>query len=206
MLAAGRPNVVPPAPTFAETLEVSLFCYANPQLPALLDCWRDGAHAIVCHVADGLPRWQVENWLGRSFPTGASEQQGKLALHALPFLPQTQYDALLGRCHLNFVRGEDSFVRAQWAERPFVWQAYPQAEEAHLVKLEAFLRLYEKVGTGRTAASNFFHAWNGAGPLNWPEFAAAQPTLAARAPAWARQIAAQGDLATNLAKFCTARL
>jgi len=114
----------------------------------------------------------------------------------------TDNDALLARCHLNFVRGEDSFVRAQWAERPFVWQAYPQSDAAHLVKLDAFLNLY----TDATAARRFFHAWNGNGALNWPEFAAVLPSLNARAPVWARQIAAHGDLATNLVKFCLARL
>jgi hypothetical protein len=57
----------------------------------------------------------------------------------LPFLPQVRYDELLWACDLNFVRGEDSFVRAQWAAKPFVWQIYPQAEDAHRVKLDAFL-------------------------------------------------------------------
>ena len=40
------------------------------------------------------------------------------------------------------VRGEDSFVRAQWAALPFVWQAYPQADAAHLTKVAAFLDRY----------------------------------------------------------------
>ncbi|MFL9708813.1 elongation factor P maturation arginine rhamnosyltransferase EarP, partial [Aeromonas veronii] len=34
------------------------------------------------------------------------------------------------------------FVRAQWAARPFLWHIYPQEEEYHLVKLEAFLDRY----------------------------------------------------------------
>ncbi len=202
MLAANPADAVPPEPTFGASLEVSLFCYANAQLPALLDCWRDGAQHIVCHVADGLPRMQVADWLGAPFATGATMATGRLRLAALPFLPQVEYDRLLDRCHLNFVRGEDSFVRAQWAARPFVWQAYPQAEAAHLAKLTAFLARY---APGPTAAA-FFRAWNGDGALDWPAFAAALPTLAARAPGWARQIAAQGDLATNLAHFCAARL
>ncbi|MDP1654157.1 MAG: elongation factor P maturation arginine rhamnosyltransferase EarP [Rhodocyclaceae bacterium] len=225
---------VPSAPTFGETLEISLFCYANLQLPALLDCWRDGDQAIACHVAEGLPRRQVETWLGKSFPPRTTMRRGNLSLDALPFLPQTEYDTLLARCLLNFVRGEDSFVRAQWAERPFVWQAYPQAEGAHLAKLDAFLNRYAKVGAGppqadarppvggsepglrawgaikvgagETALCNFWHAWNGDGALNWQEFSAALPALAARAPGWARQISAHGDLATNLVKFCLSRL
>ncbi len=229
-----RDYAVPPTPTFNGALEVSLFCYDNPALPVLLDYWRIGSQGIVCHVADGLPRQQLEQWLGETFPSGATARRGRLTLHALPFLPQTGYDALLANCQLNFVRGEDSFVRAQWAERPFVWQAYAQADGAHLAKLDAFLHLYAKVGAGPpqadarppvggsepglrawgaikvgaggTALRNFWRAWNGDGALNWPEFAATLPALAARAPGWARQIAAHGDLATNLVKFCQSKL
>lgn len=194
---------VPPAPTFGDVLEVSLFCYDNPRLPALLAAWRDGERPVLCHVCDGLPRRQVERWLGAPLPAMATIARGNLRLAALPFLPQTDYDALLARCHLNFVRGEDSFVRAQWAERPFVWQAYPQAEDAHLAKLDAFLNRY----TDDETAKAFFRAWNdGAGHPDWPAFAARLPAMAARAPGWARQIAAHGDLAGNLVKFCRERL
>jgi uncharacterized repeat protein (TIGR03837 family) len=201
-----RDLAVPPAPIFTGPIEISLFCYDNPQLPALLAAWRDGDRPITCHVCAGLPRRQVAAWLGAGFAEGATVQRGHLTLNALPFLPQTGYDALLGRCHLNFVRGEDSFVRAQWAERPFVWQAYPQAEQAHFAKLDAFPNLYAKVGADGTALRSFFHAWNGDGALDWPSFAAQLPALAAAAPGWARQIAAQGDLATNLVQFCREKL
>lgn len=196
----------PPTPTFGETLEVSLFCYDNPALPALLDAWRDGATRINCRVAAGLPRHQVEQWLGVPFPAGSRVQRGKLSLEALHFLPQTAYDALLADCQVNFVRGEDSFVRAQWAERAFVWQAYPQADNAHFAKLDAFLDLYTIVGSDGTALRNFWHAWNGAGQLNWAEFSSTLPALTIHAPAWSRQISVHGDLADNLVKFCSARL
>ena len=195
---------VPPAPVFDDTLtlDISLFCYDNPRLPGLLDDWRDGNRRIRCHVCAGLPQRQVAEWLGEAFATGRSARRGQLTLHALPFLPQTGYDSLLGRCHLNFVRGEDSFVRAQWAERPFVWQAYPQPDNAHLAKLDAFLERYR---AGENTAA-FFRAWNGTGSPDWPIFAATLPTLAHAAPAWSRQIRVPGDLATNLVNFCAARL
>lgn len=197
-----RDRAVPPAPTFTGPLEISLFCYENPQLPMLLSAWRDGGQPIHCHVCAGLPQPQVAAWLGEAFSPGTTIRRGALTLSALPFLPQTGYDALLDRCDLNFVRGEDSFVRAQWAGRPFIWQAYAQAGHAHLAKLEAFLNLYTDDATAR----DFFRAWNGVGSLDWPAFAARLPALAAKAPTWARQIAAHGDLATNLVKFCQARL
>lgn len=197
-----RDRAVLSAPIFDDTLEISLFCYDNFQLPTLLSAWRDGTQPIHCHVCAGLPQSQVAAWLGETFSPGITVRRGKLTLFALPFLPQTGYDALLDRCHLNFVRGEDSFVRAQWAERPFVWQAYSQPGHAHLAKLAAFLKLY----TDDAPTRDFFHAWNGVGVLDWPSFAARLPALAAHAPGWARKIAAHGDLATNLVKFCMARL
>lgn len=201
-LLCERDRAVPKPPTFDGALEISLFCYENPKLPALLEAWRDGRQPIRCHVCAGLPQPQVAAWLGKAFSPGDSIQRGNLTLSALPFLTQRDYDALLDRCHLNFVRGEDSFVRAQWAERPFVWQAYPQTGHAHLAKLAAFLNLY----ADESAVRDFFFAWNGEGLLDWPAFAARLPALAEKAPGWARKIAAHGDLATNLVKFCLARL
>jgi hypothetical protein len=56
-----------------------------------------------------------------------------------------EFDAVLQSCDLNFVRGEDSFVRAHYAaagqwQVPFVWQPYRQAAGAHLDKLRAWQR------------------------------------------------------------------
>ncbi|MDP2810452.1 MAG: elongation factor P maturation arginine rhamnosyltransferase EarP [Rhodocyclaceae bacterium] len=193
-------------------LGVSLFCYDNPVLPLLLDTWADGAEPVACRVADGLPRCQVAAWLDEPFAPGDEARRGALALTALPFLPQPDYDRLLGGCDLNFVRGEDSFVRAQWAERPFVWQPYPQADGVHRLKLEAFLSRY---GDGliessdeAAAVQRFWRAWNGTGDVDaaWPAFRAALPRLFAHAGPWAGKIAATGDLATNLETFCRARL
>jgi hypothetical protein len=83
-------------------------------------------------------------------------------VHAVPFVSQDDYDRLLWLADLNFVRGEDSFVRAQWAEQPFVWQIYPQADNAHLEKLDAALALYlaPLPDTTREAVRHFWHAWN----------------------------------------------
>ena len=123
-------------------------------------------------------------------------------MHALPFLPQFRYDELLWACDLNFVRGEDSFVRAQWAAKPFVWQIYPQAGDAHQAKLDAFLAIHPAGPQLRT----FWQAWNGAGSLDWQEFAARLPDLKAPMREWAKTLAARPDLATRLVQFCIERL
>lgn len=57
---------------------------------------------------------------------------------------QQEFDEILQACDLNFVRGEDSFVRAHWAAAspwkvPFVWQPYRQENKAHGHKLAGWL-------------------------------------------------------------------
>jgi uncharacterized repeat protein (TIGR03837 family) len=191
-------------------LAVSMFCYDNPALPSLLTVWANGDEPIVCRVADGLPRRQAVAWLGEPFEPGATLRRGALELAALPFVPQPAYDHLLGACDLDFVRGEDSFVRAQWAQRPFVWQAYPQAEGAHWAKIDAFLARYCRAlpQDRRAATADFFRAWNGRGDVAaaWPAFRAALPGLAEHAAAWSDEIASAGNLAENLVRFCRERL
>ena len=59
-------------------------------------------------------------------------------------MTQDEYDLLLWSCDFNAVRGEESFIRAQWAGRPLVWHIYPQEDDAHWDKLNAFLELYSQ--------------------------------------------------------------
>ena len=59
-----------------------------------------------------------------------------------PFLNHDDFDDLLWSCDLNFVRGEDSWIRAIWAGKPFIWQPYIQENNIHLIKLKAFLKRY----------------------------------------------------------------
>ena len=130
------------APRTDGELRVSLFCYDNPALPELLQYWADGPTAVRVLAAPGAATEQIARWPGTALPPGTQLCRGSLTVQALPFLSQSNYDRLLWSCDVNFVRGEDSFVRAQWAEQPFVWQIYPQTEGTHLIKLDAFLTRY----------------------------------------------------------------
>lgn len=58
----------------------------------------------------------------------------------LPFMQQEVWDAFLSLMDFSFVRGEDSFSRCCLLGNPFVWNIYPQEEEFHIVKLNAFLQ------------------------------------------------------------------
>jgi uncharacterized repeat protein (TIGR03837 family) len=59
-----------------------------------------------------------------------------------PFLSFDDFDSLLANCDINFVRGEDSLVRAIYSGKPFIWQPYAQDNDTHLDKLNAFIDLY----------------------------------------------------------------
>jgi uncharacterized repeat protein (TIGR03837 family) len=174
-------------PKSADELTISLFSYENPALPGLMRAWEASGSPVHLLVPGS---------------TETARTSGKLSVHPLPFLPQPRYDELLWACDLNFVRGEDSFVRAQWAAKPFVWHIYPQAENAHRAKLEAFLAIHP----AGTQLATFWRAWNGQGQTDWPQFAAGLPALKAPMQEWAGTLAARPDLASTLVQFCIERL
>ena len=190
-------------PRADDELRVSLFCYDNPALPELLQCWADGPETVRVLAAHGSATEQIASWSGSELLPGSTLQRGALTVQALPFLPQPTYDRLLWACDVNFVRGEDSFVRAQWAQRPFVWQIYPQSEQAHLVKLDAFLARYLDGFKDAEAVRGCWQSWNGAGgmPAAWPDFVAHRQCIQQHGSAWVRQLDRLGDLANNLARF-----
>lgn len=184
-------------------LRVSLFCYQNAALPDLLQCWADGTTAVRVLAAPGAATDQSATWLGQEFSTGMSIRRNSLTVQALPFLPQAEYDRLLWACDVNFVRGEDSFVRAQWAARPFVWQIYPQADQAHLVKLEAFLTRYLDEFQHSDAIRGCWQAWNGIGEMAaaWQNYAANRLQIEQHGKLWVSHLDRATDLANNLACF-----
>lgn len=160
---------------------VSLFVYDSPNLPRLLDSLATEPTLLL--VCPG--------------PAQQASHPG-LRWHALPYLSQTDYDHLLWASDLNFVRGEDSFVRAQWAGKTFVWHIYPQADGAHGPKLEAFMdRFLQGAEPGMAGSTRaLWRAWNGLAA--WGEaLPEAGPSLA-QAQAWRAELAAQADLVTQL--------
>lgn len=187
-------------------LLVSLFCYPYGPVTPLLDAWRDGGEPVTCLVPEGVAAGAVEAFFGRPAAAGDVATRGALTMRVLPFIPQPDYDRLLWACGLNFVRGEDSWVRAQWAGKPFVWHIYAQDENLHHKKLRAFLQRY---AAGQPALDAFSLCWNGAQdaegqggwPLLWRQLLEALPPLSAQAALWEQQMLAHGDLASNLLGF-----
>lgn len=118
----------------ASALKVSLFCYPQANIADLIAALEHHTQPVMLLVAN--------NKLLTEFNTLFSKQRENPTIVQLPFLTQEDFDCLLWACDLNFVRGEDSWIRAIWAAKPFIWQPYIQTENTHFLKLKAFIDLY----------------------------------------------------------------
>ena len=175
---------------------VSLFCYEPPALEELLTQFSTSATATRLLVTAGRATSAVQACVeSMNAARPAWNKDGRLLVSYLPLLAQHDFDHLLWSCDLNFVRGEDSLVRALWADRPFVWQPYPQADDAHQPKLEAFLDMLAAPSSLRS----FHQAWNGVDLTPLPAIALAEWQKTA---SLARsRLLAQDDLVTRLLHF-----
>ena len=185
---------------------ISLFSYVNSSLQGWLEALSVDTkinHLLVLQgpalavLADyfGLPELQV----GRVY------QRSHLKVQVLPYIQQEDFDRLLWSCDFNCVRGEDSFVRAQWAGKPFIWHIYPQQDNAHLDKLSAFMGLYNK-GLDESVKAfleDLWCAWNTSGDMHtaWQQLIAHEKALQQHALDWCEQQRKLPDLATKLACF-----
>lgn len=174
--------------------QVSLFCYEQAPVVPLLTIWSQQGLEVRVLVPPGKPRQAVAQWLNGS----PYADKGSVHLQAIPFVSQAVYDQLLWACDLNFVRGEDSFVRAQWAGKPMVWHIYPQADGAHLDKLEAYL---EARGLPENQRA-FWRSWNTGHDLQhlaswipWEQGARDEATQ------WCQLQEKHPDLASSLVSF-----
>ena len=186
-------------------LKVSLFCYPHAPVAALFEAWQNGSNPITCLVPEGVAFEAVRAFLGNEPRPGAVRTCGALTVRVLPFVSQSDYDKLLWASDLNFVRGEDSFVRAQWGGKPFIWHIYPQDENLHHKKLNAFLQRY---ADGLESLSAAMLQWNGAGaanasawPVLWGAFHADMAKMTWQAEQWRQKMRENGDLASNLLHF-----
>jgi uncharacterized repeat protein (TIGR03837 family) len=181
-----------------ERRRVSLFCYEPAALPAVLEGAARDTVASDWFVTPGRAAAAVASALPYGCAVTKKPPSLQRRLHTLPHLTQRDFDHLLWACDLNFVRGEDSLVRALWAGQPFVWHIYPQHDNAHHAKLRAFLDWLEAPDSLRS----FHLAWNGMGPDNggWPGWAVVDSWRACVQTARSRLLA-QSDLVTQLLGF-----
>jgi uncharacterized repeat protein (TIGR03837 family) len=170
---------------------VSLFCYDNHAVPALLQRLAEQPNDTPTLLL--LTPGHAQRLVAAVPP--------RIRTHRLPWLTQHAYDQLLWACDLNFVRGEDSLVRALWAGAPCVWQIYPQDDGVHLAKLQAFLQQWQAPDD----VAAWHHAWNAPLPPTdlpaWPDM----QRWAQVWRAWRDGLALQTDLAAQLATFAAAK-
>ncbi|AHV94105.1 hypothetical protein D557_0044 [Bordetella holmesii 70147] len=170
---------------------LTLFCY--PEAP-----YRE--------LVQALRRWPTLVIVPQGVAPGLEDAAGgEVQIARIAFVTQPDFDRLLWCADLNFVRGEDSFVRAAWAARPLVWQIYPQQENIHLEKLQAWLARYP----APPAAHHLLRAWNA--PATGTDWATtldaalqgqAWDAWRQSASDWDAGFAARQDLGDALADFC----
>ncbi|ARU88197.1 elongation factor P maturation arginine rhamnosyltransferase EarP [Pseudomonas sp. M30-35] len=185
---------------------ISLFAYENKALDSWLDALSALPQTTQLLVPEGRILGDVQAWLGGGkLLAGDCQVLGQLQINVLPFLEQSQYDRLLWSCDFNAVRGEDSFLRAQWAGRPMLWHIYPQEEGAHWDKLNAFLKLYTEglSAPAREALISLWRDWNRGQSTtkSWSFWLENAEELTIHAEKWCLERASRTDLAAALVQF-----
>lgn len=191
------------------SLLISLFAYENAAVEELIQAWISSPIAIHCLITTGRILSSVNQAVGRELAIGEIYKEGNLQLQTIPFMTQTDYDKLLWACDINFVRGEDSFVRAQWAAKPMIWHIYVQDEDAHLIKLDAFIKTYTHNQNLLLAGAirQFWQDWNERGHTDnsWNHLIGLLPEWQKHCQDWSQALVQQPDLTSQLVDYCLAR-
>ncbi len=187
-----------------EALQISLFCYPHAPIPALLQMLANASQKSVVYVSAPSLFPAVQAFFGlENLQFGATYTKDNLTVVVLPFLSQGDYDALLAHCDLNFVRGEDSWVRAIWAGKPFIWQPYKQEEDTHLDKLHAFLALFYADFAQKDMVWKAHECWLSGQGLGdaLRAYLPLLPAIRAHTAQQSAGLSKQNDLASNLVIF-----
>ncbi len=186
-------------------LKISLFCYPNAPIKDFFNALQTNSHAVSVYVPESGILPQITDYFGaKTISVGDYFTRENLHVHILPFLSQADYDQLLRDCDLNFVRGEDSWIRAIWAAKPFIWQPYIQDENAHTKKLDAFLDVFYAKYDKKHLLCKAHKYWS-AGLLPedvFAEYLQHLPALKTYTQLQRSQLASQPDLAAKLVIFC----
>lgn len=178
-------------------IDMSLFCYKSAPLNDLL--------AGLSHLNQKIRVFRpVKDHNDKKTPSFQVE------IVDIPYLSQYDYDYLLWTSNINFVRGEDSFVRAQFSGKPFIWNIYVQDKNAHLIKVNAFLERIKPFYSESDFESlaNLHNLWNEGGRNTtittkdlWQTSLQSFICQTSGAGAWANYLASQTDLCTRILKF-----
>ena len=191
-----------------------LFGYHNPVWAKWLEMWQQHGQPITLllagnqiidslKAAQAIPQTALQH-AGDTFQTACA------TLVKVPFVPQQDFDKLLQLSDGLMIRGEDSFVRAQLAAKPFFWHIYPQNEMVHLDKLHAFWQKTAPFYPPNLMAAHqaLSDELNGAHELSAEQRLFAWQTLTAHREQWQQSVAdwqkflfSQPTALEKLAKF-----
>jgi uncharacterized repeat protein (TIGR03837 family) len=181
--------------------KISLFSYENKAIHHLLETLTVDHQTTLLLVPDGKALADISHWSGQTLTQGDRMTKNALTIVVLPFLNYQDYDRLLWACDLNFVRGEDSVIRAQWAGQPFIWQIYPQDNDAHLVKLQAFMDIVATVNSNASWQTMML-AWNTPNDAHpWSKALTHLADWQVMAREWQAHLTTQQSLTTKLMHF-----
>lgn len=199
------------APPQPGSVTASVFAYADAPLPALIDACAAANEPSLLVLPEGVMAAVARRHVAAGDAL-TSLRCGALELRWLPFLSQRRYDELLWACDCNFVRGEDSFVRAQWAAKPLVWQPYRQPDDAHAAKLAAFAARYA-AGMPAVAAvawNGLQRCWNeadgGALAAAWAGWRGQGKALISHAGGWSARLATEPEMVARLVEFARGKV
>ena len=195
--------------TIESTIKISLFCYQNAPIHDLFTALQANNHAVSVYVPESSILPQIADFFdAETIGVGDNLSRDNLHVHILPFLSQMDYDQLLRDCDINFVRGEDSWVRAIWAAKTFIWQPYLQTENTHIKKLKAFIDVYYANYQQKEVlwkAHEYWaaeHALQNDFKLIWQNYMNALSSTQLYTKVQSKKLAAQPDLAAKLVDFC----
>ena len=208
----------------ADSIKISLFYYPQAPVNNLLLALKQRKEPIDLYLPFNGNIATLNDFLTDfELILGQDLYVENLTIHPIPFLSQKNYDRLLWACDLNFVRGEDSWIRAILAGKPFIWQPYIQTDETHIKKLNAFLDVYTKKAAAEEKSTLYqTHLTWSQEPISSNQFELSQlpfaesksdkaepwqdlinhlPALQAYATQRTKAFATQPDLATKLVIF-----
>lgn len=216
-LLGASPRLPPASALFARlglsldpnSLNISLFCYADAPMQALVEGLVHAPQPSQLWVPEVVMPGLCQALDRPVMAVGESVMLGPVRITCLPFLSQPDYDTLLAACDLNVVRGEDSWIRAIWANKPFIWAPYVQSEATHFIKLNAFLGHYlaDVPAPLQTLIQQLMVAWSGQGDLGTAlhGFFAERQAIQQHVAAYTNALSQQPDLLTKLV-FCIENL
>lgn len=122
-------------------------------------------------------------------------------------MPQKEFDRLLSLADFLLIRGEDSLAGALTAGTPFLWQLYPQQDDAHLVKMKAFLSTLDALwgsDADRLVFRQAMQAFNCpelGGEVDWQMFFSRREAMKSALGAYARTLRETCNLSKKLLRL-----